>query len=180
MLTVITDRKQIDIAQRQFKKAIKSSLCYKAKRNLGFHGGNRTELVYYDDTIGLWFASSEDTKSMNRYWNPLGTQTVSKNTNLGITVEINFPYKLDRRVAGVFLKDEDGNIYIGHRGKIGGGRTGIGKNEFIQYYKELKGYVIDGNEETELLIITELESLNFVKNIKTFVDSVETFKKRYN
>lgn len=177
MLTVITDRERIDIAQEQFVEAMKSALHFKAQRNLGFQGDNRTELVYYDDTIGLWFASSEDIESLNRYWNPLGTQTVSTHMCLNIKVEMNFSFELDRRVAGIFLEDEDGKIFIGHRGKIGGGRHGIGKNAFMQYYKGSKGYVIDGNTETEVLIISALTSPRLAENIKAFADSVEIFKK---
>lgn len=177
LLKVITNRKQIDDAQRQFVDLMKSNLDFKTERTLGFKGDNLSELVYYDDTIGLWFAPSKYSDGISQYWNPFGTQTVSKYKDLNIIVEINFPFKLDRRAAGIFLEDGDGEIFIGHRGKVGGGRKGIGKNAFMQYYKGSRSFVKDGNTETEVFIISALGSPRLVENIKAFADSVEMFKR---
>lgn len=176
MLTVITKRKYIDSAQAQFVQKMRAALPYKAERNLGFQGDSRAALIYYDDQIGLWF-TTDDGMNGSRYWNPLGSQSVSKHKSLNIVAEINFPFVLDRRVGGIFLEDEDGEIYIGHRGKIGGGRPGIGKKAFMQYYKGSTGFVLDGNQESEVLIISALNSSRLAENIKGFIDSVDLFKK---
>jgi 5-methylcytosine-specific restriction protein A len=178
MLTVITEQNRIDMAQEQFLKAMQSALRYNAVRELGFQGDHRNETVYYDDTLGLWFASSKDVDGMNRYWNPLGTQNISENKSLNITVELNFPFELNRRVAGVFLEDENGEIFIGHRGRVGGGKPGIGKNAFMQFYHESRYYVSDVGKETEIILISELDSPLLAENIKAFANAVESFKSR--
>ncbi len=84
MLTVITDRKQVDSAQKEFVKAMRSVLKNQTERTIGYKGGNRDEIVYYDDAFGLWLTTSTDVEGTPRYWNPLGLQNISQNKTLSI------------------------------------------------------------------------------------------------
>lgn len=54
--------------------------------------------------------------------------------NLHIDCQFNpQAFGFSRRIGGVFLEDGKGHIYLGHTGVIGGGKTGVGRNHFIEY-----------------------------------------------
>jgi len=36
---------------------------------------------------------------------------------------------MNRTIAGAFASDDEGNIYLVHRGRIGGGKKGIGRTK---------------------------------------------------
>jgi len=180
VLQVITDRKTIDRAQGEFVRLMQKALTYKKIKTIGFHGGQREEEVYYNDS--LWFTSSTDLENENRYWTPIGVvwnkDAFERPGLVDIRVELNFPFSLNRNAGGVLLEDadNDGDIYIGHRGKVGGGRKGIGKTAFMSFYKGPTQIVLDVDRETEVIVISELKSENLLRNIGEFVKSVEIFK----
>lgn len=66
-----------------------------------------------------------------RFWNCFGVQDPTKHQMLKITLGINPPHQGEnRRVAGLFARDEQKRVYIAHTGRVGGGRSGVGMKEF--------------------------------------------------
>jgi 5-methylcytosine-specific restriction protein A len=75
--------------------------------------------------LGIWLAC--DVIGKSRYWNAFGTRNPKQNKMVPIGCEINFPlFGIDRRVSGGVAEDETGRLSLVHRGRIGGGRKGIG------------------------------------------------------
>jgi hypothetical protein len=79
---------------------------------------------------------------------------------------------LDRRVQGALARDNNNHIWLLHRGKIGGGKPGIGRKLFFENYH---GEVTEvaGNRFT---IIGDISSLDFVESVKDFVQEVNRIK----
>ena len=135
-LEPITDGKEI--------KAAFDLLSRSARRNsrrivatLGWQGGNRTLPTYWNAELEIWAAFNLN-EAKDRYWCCYGTQNPSEKKMVQIACETNPPREgFDRRSAGVFLTDESEQIYLGHSGKIGGGRKGIGKRAFLAFYPAL-------------------------------------------
>jgi hypothetical protein len=91
---------------------------------------------------------------------------------LSIICEINPALEgLDKRTQGAFAQD-NGHIWLLYRGKIGGGRPGIGRRLFFENYP---GEIMDIAGE-RVVIIGDIRSANFVENIKDFVREVERIK----
>lgn len=64
-----------------------------------------------------------------------------------------------------------------HRGKIGGGRVGIGKKTFFNNF--LGGYfepVNDDGIEAELLLIGSLNSRHFIAQVSNFINGIDRIK----
>lgn len=131
MLAPIVGRQEIATAQEVFKKSLIRGARY-LRRNVGFQGDQVKDVdIYWNAESGLW-AGFEELDS--RYWNIFGIQDPPTHKSLSITVEINVPVEgKDRRVAAFFAKDPRGLVYVVHSGKIGGGRTGIGKEGFLDF-----------------------------------------------
>jgi hypothetical protein len=110
----------------------------------------------------------------------LGLENPFEKSNLNITVEFNFPNTgLHKRIAGCILSDSRNGIYIGHSGKIGGGRAGIGKGPFTDWYPSNPITVDWGISQTrELLFVSKLNSNTFQMELKKFISRVHEFKEK--
>lgn len=95
-----------------------------------------------------------------------------QNSMLPIVCEINPPLEgLDKRVQGAFACD-NGHIWLLHRGKIGGGKPGIGRKLFFENYL---GEVREISND-RFAIIGDINSPDFIERVKNFVQEVERIK----
>lgn len=175
MLQVIEDRKKVKELQLRFLEQLKSQAKEIRYPILGHQGGSWEEEVNYSKRDEMWFCGFE---AENRYWNGFGQGEPIDDVNANITCEINFPFEgINRRIAGVFAKDDFGDIYILHRGKIGGGRKGIGKSLFQEQYRGKFEEAIDGDRVTEFALIGELNSKKLIQQIASFVREIHRIKR---
>lgn len=174
MLSVVESKDRTVEIHKAFLATLKRELSEREVHQISYQGGNESADVYMHPDYSICFASIEQ---IDRFWNPFMLLNAASGKSIGnIIVEINFPFEINRKVGGVLLENENGELFLGHRGKVGGGRKGIGKNNFMQYYKGPIKYVFDGNKQTEVIIISALSSPNVLKNINTFVEIVDSFK----
>ncbi len=178
MLKLISNEEEIASCQEKFKIAIQNGLQHE-ELTIGFQGGKIDNEVYYDQH--LWYSSKlflDEPATIKRYWNAFGLGK-RENGNQIIVVEINPLFSgATKRVAGLFAKDEmTKDYFILHRGKIGGGRKGIGKKAFKNWYrgKWVKVYDELGNQE-EAILISSLKSKYLSVRIRDFVKEVASFK----
>ena len=98
-----------------------------------------------------------------------------------ITVEVNPAIDgVNRRVNGLFaVDDKTGHTVLLHRGRIGGGRKGIGKTSFMGWYPGTKVKFFDpshDDSEESAILVADLESGEFLDQLEYFVDAVHRFK----
>lgn len=176
MFRVIHDFNEIVKFQSELKDELTKKLSTKTKNEIGFPGGSTTEIVYSDPKSGLWCSMADSLLDNNRFWNPFGIGNPQNSKHITPLVEINIPSYLDRRVGGVFLKDDDNNVYLGHRGRIGGGKEGIGKGAFFEKYTGKIINVIDDTQNNPIAIISCIYDNNLVFNINRFIYAVSEIK----
>lgn len=182
MYKAIHDPKRIASAQKSFLRRIRKELPQKFQNlYVGYRGGYERLEVCTNNTI--WFAyQSPENRGSSRHWNVFGAGLPDLTHSNNITVEINFDLQgTNRQVAGLFALDEKtGNTILLHRGKIGGGKKGIGKSAFMNWYApERKVRFIDtsrDSDEETAIFVADLESSNFLSDIEVFVDAVHRFK----
>jgi 5-methylcytosine-specific restriction protein A len=89
---------------------------------VGFPGGSEEARVWVLRRHGFfWCQLAGD--GHNRCWNGFGLVMPEEARVLPLVVEINVPWEgVNRRIGGVFLRGPRGEVYVGHRGRIGGGR----------------------------------------------------------
>lgn len=179
MLKLITEKNEISKCQKKFESALKNDLPNKERLTIGHQGGNFDNEVYYNDDI--WYSTillDGDDVSIVRYWNGFGLGK-REDGNQIIVVEINPPFSgATKRVAGLFAKDErTGDYFVLHRGKIGGGREGIGKEAFESWYRGKWVEVYDELEnQEEAILISSLNSKKLSVKIRDFVKEIAKFK----
>src|SRR6056297_348792 len=174
MLRTITNAKAIQEAQRLFTRRVEEASARNEVLQLGFQGGGLEAKTYVLPDQGIWIAISEIGR---RYWNALSLGDPAKD-DLSIVVEVNPPKSgLDRRVSGLFLTDASGNIHMAHRGGVGGGRKGIGKTAFQDWYPEPFTTVDDDGDAPSVILIGELEAEDFLERLASFTKRVADFKR---
>lgn len=167
MITVITDKHLIKKLYKQFQDKLGSHSYESIKCWVGFPGGSFEDTVRYFPDLNIWISV---TKLYNRFWNGFGIGSPIEGANNSLTGEINFPFEnINRTVAGAFAEDDNGNILVLHRGKIGGGKPGIGKRYFIDNYRGDLVTANDGKIETEFCLVGDLKSKHFPKQVSNFI-----------
>lgn len=174
MLTVITDRQEIAKFHRQFHNKLYEYFTEKIYCRVGFPGGSFEDDVYYSPDLNLWIGHL---KLDNRFWNGFGHgRPIDWNSN-SISGEINFPIDgINRRIAGVFATEGNGNILVLHRGKIGGGKPGIGKTYFTDNFRGDFVTAIDGDRENDFCLVGDLNSQHFQKQVANFIQEIYRVK----
>ena len=182
MLTAIHHPRRISAAQNRFCQRIRKELRTKIPDvAVGFQGGHLkvNEIV---SNGKIWFAyQSLHDLDVPRHWNAFGAGSPALRRSNDITVEVNVAFReVYRKLAGVFaVNDKTGDTILLHRGKVGGGKKGIGKTAFLEWYSGDKVKFVDPSHELgeeEAIPVANLGSSRFLTQIESFVDAVHRFK----
>ena len=153
------------------------------QNRVGWQGGRAMVDVYWHASAGIWGAFSErpagEERTARRFWNLFGVDHPIAKSMLNITVEMNPPHQgLNSRTAAVFLHDDQGRCYIGHSGRVGGGRPGIGLSAFKEFASHLDWQEIETPTGTRnMVVIGPFQNGRLPSLLAEFVHTVADFKK---
>jgi hypothetical protein len=173
---VIEDAGELHSAFNQLKLRW-MDLAVKFTRSVGYQGGGGKFDVYWNEREQTWALLRPHE---NRYWCAFGTENPEVTSGLTITCEINPPQKgINRRCAGLFFQGSDGKVYLGHTGKVGGGRRGVGKTAFLEHYRgESAELQWSDGQSGKALLVCELGDATLPARISEFVRKVQEFKRK--
>jgi hypothetical protein len=175
MLKVISEQPAIKKYAGQFNKKFKSFIDEAIKVKLGHQGAGFPAKVLWLKELGIW-KFSQTIKEV-RYWNAFGIGKPGTSSVLSIASEINFPWaQIDRKTGGAFAEDAWGNVFVIHRGKIGGGKKGVGKSLFEHNYRGVWSFMEDGDSISQVAVIGDLKSSRFALQAAQFVKKIEIMK----
>ncbi len=175
MLKILEDEAAIRRGQRQFTRSFKPFADEKITVKIGHPGASFRAGVLWSERLGIWFFSRK--MSQDRYWNVFGIGRPKEGIDPSIACEINFPLQgIDRKTGGALAEDREGRIFVVHRGKIGGGRKGIGKTLFEDRYRGVWVRAQDGDEETTVALIGAPASSRFARKVMQFVRKIDSMK----
>lgn len=171
MLKVLDKSDEIDTAQKKFLEIFQEKADNTVWAKASFQGGFEESEFYWLDNLEYWMTSL---KLETRYWNGFGIEEPQENKGHTITCEINFPLKgIDRRIAAAFAKDENGEIYVVHRGKLGGNYS---KKFFEENYRGKWTEIEDGDQVNNFVVIGKLNDPDFPQKVREFVYDVHRMK----
>jgi len=180
--TALEDPKEIDRAQKMMSDLLKSNSTKSGTINTGYPAGNRDLEVFWAQDYDMWWGYTrlEDEK-IPRHWNAFGKGEPEWDTkhSHNITCEINMPLSgATRMVSGLFVKDQEGNVCLTHDGGVGGGKKGIGRSNFEDFFAEPDSWaeVTDKKGKRRTIVISNLEDDDAMSQITNFVNKVYEFK----
>jgi hypothetical protein len=175
MLKIIEEEAAIRRCQRQFIHSFKPFVDEKIPVHLGHPGASTEAKVLWSGRLGIWLHAGKTQEG--RHWNAFGIGKPRKGAHIPITCEINFPAGgIDRRIGGALAKDRKGRIFVVHRGKIGGGKKGVGKALFADHYRGVWEIMEDGDEETTVALIGALNSPRLARQIAQYIHKIDQIK----
>jgi len=180
MFILLKDNAEVQQSQKIFQERLQQLLQNQGQYILGFPGGSFELPVYANQS--LWYAYKEIKEgSSPRHWNAFGIgETLRQKTPNSIVVEINIPTNgANGRVAGLVAKNRSDQVFILHRGKIGGNSTPL-REAFQQFYPQDKWTEVQ--ESTHItkkaILVTSLQSTSFIEDILFFVKQIDEFKRQ--
>jgi len=175
MIDIVTNERLIARYQKALIQRLKSICEQKISCKIGYKGKSKNATFFYSSKYDFWFVTQ---RSTNRYWNAFGIGKPQVNKQNSIIVEINTPYSgVNRSTGGAFGQTPNKEILVLHRGKIGGGKIGIGKQLFFDQIE--KDELITANDdgvETEFCLIGSITSKYFFKQLSTSIANVHRMK----
>ncbi len=174
MLKVLDDESTIRRNQRQLIRALRPFVTGRVAVRIGHPGESYRAKVFWAEEPGIWFYTR--TIAGDRYRNVFGLGRPLEGGAVSSTIEINIPTGgLDRKIGGAFAQNDAGEVFLVHRGMIGG-RRGVGKSLFETHYRGVWSEVEDGDTRSTVVVIGGILSSLFVRQIAQFVRKVELIK----
>jgi hypothetical protein len=176
MLEIITEKAEISRAENTFRKTMNRVADKTEKVLIGWQGGNTRDYISWSNSLGIWWTTS---RIENKFWNAFGSENPHWNSKYShsIDCEINVPFSgIDYSISGAFAKDEDGRLYLLHRGNIRGGKKGIGKTRFVENFTGEWENAMEVEYPGIFALVGMLSSPRFPNQVATFVTEVKRIK----
>lgn len=175
---ILSDRFEIEKCQRLLERSFGEYVDDEIPARIG-HQGYTHELqkVRWAAKLGIWI-HSEYLHKRKYYWNAFGVKRPRPGGAAEITIEINSPLSgINTRIAGAFARSGAVELFLLHRGKIGGGRKGIGQALFEERYKGEWVTALEDGPPSRFALIGALESRELGQRISRFVHEVDAMKR---
>lgn len=175
MLKILTEKAEINAAQQALKEQLEAAAARHERLPVGFPGGSLDADVSFYPELDFWYGY-EGIDHERRHWNAFGYLLPNGRLDAPV-IEVNPPYEgTSRQVQGAFAQDDEGTVYLVHRGRPGGGRTGIGKAAFMAWYAGARESAEDERGVTDVLVVAAIGSEELVRAIEGFAAAVWEFK----
>ncbi len=178
MAQIIEQEKSIQTAIRKFRKLIKDTSFENEKLQWAFPNGEKVYLNTYklETSHGVLGVGIPEHQWNNRVPH-LFTLSLEASV-ISPDVEINIPLTLDRKVSGVYVKNEK-DIWLCSRGAFTAYRGKIKKDITFSYFNKWLLDVKDGDKLSSIIPIAALTSPDISNQIANFVSSVNDLKQKY-
>lgn len=178
-LIVVTNAKSIVGAVSSLEHQLRDG-SETVQRTLTFPGTHgpiaRAEIVWRkDDGFWAFFRELE-----TRFWCAFGTAIGEPNEPLNISIEINPPLEgVNRSVYGQIVTDEAAELYLAHKGGLGGGGTVTIEN-FWRLFRNGERQVVKWKEdgrEARMHLIGKIGSADLSKRLSHFIHEAERIRR---
>ncbi|MBI5209531.1 MAG: HNH endonuclease [Elusimicrobia bacterium] len=175
VFSLVTSTKAITAAQKALLERLHGASDEQVTATVGYPGGSDEMRVSNLTDHGIWFAGGDVVGP--RFWNVFGIGTMKRHGIKPIICEINPPVSgVSGRCGGAFVADRNGRVALASRGRIGGGRTGIGKVAFQKHYEGKWVRVRHEGKDAVVVFVDFLDSQDLVERIADYVFAVSTIK----
>jgi transcriptional regulator with XRE-family HTH domain len=173
---VLTDRADIARARKLLRARIVKASSKPREMALGTKGGTGWDKVYYMPAVDIWTAFEHPDGEW--LWNTYGIGDPFDGGSRDLVCHLSVPAEdINRRIGAVYARAKGSRAtFILHRGRIGGGREGVGKSAFFEHYKGELVTALDGERVTEFALVGAVESASFLKDLAQFVHAVKKIK----
>jgi hypothetical protein len=155
---VVTDIAEIARLNKELGRRLSKTCTVRCTREITYPAGHETGTVYFESAEGTsvraWSPSLRPDKLVNFLL--AGDPTAS--TWMQIDVQMNFPAgTYNRRMAGAFVTDENGDFLVAHRGKLTKGKAGLRKAKVFGEFTSRTVEAEDQGLTSKVILISALD-----------------------
>jgi hypothetical protein len=134
------------------------------------NGTGETNVFYLDlPKLSFWFCRRLLEENDNKWWNSFGLEQPQTGVKVTELCEVNVPLEgINNRLKGAFV-EQDGRIYLTHRGSNLASLTG----EFIHKNYQGNKIIVDGKHR---ILVGEITSENLPNQIIEFLNEIKRLK----
>lgn len=176
---VLEDRKEVASVRKALRRLVAAGSSKPRTMTLGHQGNTWEGSMYYIPALDMWTVF-DDGENESELWNTYGIGNPLNGGSRDMVCHLSVPIEgINRRIGAVYARSrKDGKTYILHRGKIGGGREGVGKSAFFAHYKGKIATATDGDRTTDFAVVGCIDAPNFLRGVRKFVSDVKDIKEK--
>ena len=181
-LKLISDYHEVAQAFDTFKSAVVDQGTPHPDIRVGWQGGFVSDTVYWFQRANVWclpLRSPPKKPDELRHWICFGTSSPAEKFQHSIALEINPPHSgSGKGPSGAFLKDDQGQLFIAHSGKVGGGRKGMTREAFLNFCSlDPQQHVPERNQD--MFAFGPIGSNGWIVDLSQYVHEVAAFKAKF-
>lgn len=168
---VVTDVAEIRRLNKQLARHLSTTFQYKESREITYPAGHHTGTVYFDAPAGTnvraWSPHIASDKLLNFVLSadPQSTKWIE------IAVQLNFPAgTYNRRMAGAFVRDVSGDVFVAHRGKLTKGKAGLPKDKVFREFAASAVEAADNDKTSRVILIAGLNDPELADRLWEFAE----------
>lgn len=180
VLSPVTQKSAVAKAFTQISNKIRLAAGVTVKHTVGAPGGSDELRVRWIPKLNIWVCAQPYSSRRSRHWIGYGLvdpRTTSSGLNIRVETALP-PSGINRRIAGLLARDANGNVYLLHSGKIGGGKQGFGKTFFWQHYGGDAAKVRFEDGDLGYALIGCIADGDFLERVADFVHGVDAMRRR--
>lgn len=168
---VVTSITEISQLNKQLAKQLRATFRYKERREITYPSGHHSDMVHFEAPTGAnvraWLSHVEPDKLLNY----LSSAEPGSNKWIEISVQLNFPAgSYNRRVAGAFVKDRSGDVFVAHRGKLTKGNAGLPKDKVFREFAASTVEADDDGKTSKVILISALKAPDLADQLWGFAE----------
>jgi hypothetical protein len=166
---IVTNVTEIAALNKELGARLSKTFKNMERREITFPSGHFTGSVYFERSSGTGVRAWAPGRTAGKLLNFLLVGEPKSQDWMEIEVQMNFPAgKYNRMMAGAFVMDEGGNVFLAHRGKLTKGRAGLPKNKVFREFASLTIMADDGPLTSKLILIGALRDKNLSNRLWDF------------
>jgi hypothetical protein len=166
---VVTDIAEIARLNKRLGQHLASSFRVKRTREITYPSGHHTGTVYFEGPSGTAVRAWSPDKGPDKLINFLLSGDPDASTWMQIDVQMNFPAATyNRRMAGAFVVDQTGDVFVAHRGKLTKGNAGLPKAKVFREFSRKMAVAEDSGKTSRVILISALDDPHLADRLWDF------------
>lgn len=156
--SVVTDVAEIARLNKELGRRLSASFKVRRTREITYPAGHHTGTVFFEAATGNAVRAWSPDKAPDKHINFLLSGDPAATTWMQIDVQMNFPAGIyNRRMAGAFVTDQNGDVLIAHRGKLTKGKAGLPKSKVFEEFASRSVDAEDNGLTSKVILIAALD-----------------------
>lgn len=167
--TVVTNIDEIARQNKKLGQRLSKAFKVKRTREITYPSGHHSGTVYFEAAAGKGVRAWSPDSGPGKLINFLLAGDPAESNRMQIDVQINFPAgTYNRRIAGAFVTDENGDVFVAHRGKLTKGKAGLPKAKVLREFASRIVVAEDQGRSSKVILISSLDDPNLASRLWDF------------